>query len=113
MSLKDKDNEKKDEINKGNLICPNAPKITKKPKMKKIPYINVIKDNDSYSSEEQNEKPINKAQQYKKDMDDRYNDDDSFDRSFNDEQETKSESGNIKEGKKKLKEDIPESISLK
>ncbi len=67
----DKKNEK--------LICPNAPRITIKPEKKKIPYINVIENDDSFSSEEKEEK----------------DDDESFDSNSSD-KDTKSESGNVK-----------------
>ena len=48
MSLKSKES-KNNNNEKEDLICPNAPIITKKPEMKKIPYINVIEDSDSSS----------------------------------------------------------------
>ena len=82
---------------KEELICPNAPKITKKPKKQKIPYLNVI-DCDSSSSEEEkekNEKVLNKVA-YKTKDDDRYEDSDD---SYN-EKETKSQSGKLKESLK-------------
>ena len=93
------------------LVCPNAPKITIKPEKKKIPYINVIENDDSFSSEEQKEKPINNAIAQKIEEDDRYEDDDSFD-SYD--KETKSESKTNKKGKEELKnfhEDNVESFS--
>ena len=83
---------------KEDLICPNAPKITKKPKKQKIPYLNVIDCGDSSSSEEEkekNEKVLNKVA-YKTKDDDRYEDSDD---SFN-EKETKSQSGKLKESLK-------------
>ena len=101
----------KQSTEKEDLICPNAPIITKKPEMKKIPYINVIEDSDSSSSEDQKEKPTSIAKEYTKDMDDRYNDEDSFDNGFIAEQETKSESVNNKKDLKKFHEDNPESVS--
>ena len=110
MSLKSKES-KNNKNEKEDLICPNAPIITKKPEMKKIPYINVIEDSDSSSSEDQKEKPTSIAKEYTKDMDDRYNDDDSFDNGFIAEQETKSESVNNKKDLKKFHEDNPESVS--
>ena len=100
-------NDKKNE----KLECPNAPKITIKPEKKKIPYINVIENDDSFSSEEQKEKPISKTIPKNIEEDDRYDDDDSFDSC---DKETKSESGNIKKGKEELKnfqEDNAESFS--
>ena len=110
MSLKSKES-KNNNNEKEDLICPNAPIITKKPEMKKIPYINVIEDDDSSSSEDQKEKPTIIAKEYTKDMDDRYNDEDSFDNGFIAEQETKSESVNNKKDLKKFHEDNPESVS--
>ena len=117
MSLKLKENNNKNEIKKEKekedlkIICPNAPIITKKPEKKKIPYINVIEDNDSSDSEEdQKEKQTNMAIYNKKDMDDRYNDEDSFDNGFIAYQETKSESVNNK-ALKKFHEDNPEIVS--
>ena len=119
MSLKSKENnnsnnnETKKEKEKEDLkiICPNAPIVTKKPEKKKIPYINVIEDNDSSDSEEdQKEKQTNMAIYNKKDMDDRYNDEDSFDNGFITDQETKSGSVNNK-ALKKFHEDNPESVS--
>ena len=117
MSLKSKENndsnnnEIKKEKEDLKIICPNAPIITKKPEMKKIPYINVIEDNDSSNSEEdQKEKQTNMAIYNKKDMDDRYNDEDSFDNGFIAYQETKSESVNNK-ALKKFHEDNPEIVS--
>ena len=98
---------------KEDLKCPDAPKITIRPIKKKIPYINTIRDDDS-SSDEQYEKPTIKLKENikekEKDMDDRYYDDED---SFEDEKETKSESGNNKgfKGFRKFKEDNPESIS--
>ena len=110
MSLKSKES-KNNNNEKEDLICPNAPIITKKPEMKKIPYINVIEDNDSSNSEEdQKEKQTNMAIYNKKDMDDRYNDEDSFDNGFIADQETKSGSVNNK-SLKKFHEDNPESLS--
>ena len=93
------------------LVCPNAPKITIKPEKKKIPYINVIENDDSFSSEEQKEKPISKAIAQKIERDDKYEDDDSFDSC---DKETKSESRTNKKGKEQLKkfqEDNVESFS--
>ena len=112
MSLNSKESKNNNEIKKDELICPNAPIITKKPLMKKIPYINVIEDDDdSSNSEDQNEKPKSKAFEYnKKDMDDRYDDEDSFDDGFIAEQETKSESGNNNKCFKKFKEDNAETV---
>ena len=121
MSLKSKEknnsnnNETKKEKEKEKddlkIICPNAPIITKKPEMKKIPYINVIEDTDSSNSEEdQKEEQTNMAIYNKKDMDDRYNDEDSFDNGFIADQETKSGSVNNK-ALKKFHEDNPESVS--
>ena len=93
---------------KEKLKCPDAPKITIKPIQKKIPYINAIRDEDS-SSDEQYETPNIKykqnIQEKEKDMDDRYEED-----SYDDEKETKSESGNNK-GLRRFREDNPESIS--
>ena len=111
MSLKSKESKNNNNNEKEDLICPNAPIITKKPEMKKIPYINVIEDSDSSSSEDQKEKPTCTAKEYTKDMDDRYNDEDSFDNGFIAEQETKSESVNNKKDLKKFHEDNPESVS--
>ena len=108
---KNNNNETKKEKEKEDLICPNAPIITKKPEMKKIPYINVIEDNDSSSSQDQKEKPTSIAIGHKKDMDDRYNDEDSFDNGFIAEQETKSESLNNKKVLKKIQEGNLESFS--
>ena len=121
MSLKSKENnnsnnnetkkEKEKEKDDLKIICPNAPIITKKPEKKKIPYINVIEDNDSSNSEEdQKEEQTNMAIYNKKDMDDRYNDEDSFDNGFIADQETKSGSVNNK-ALKKFHEDNPESVS--
>lgn len=96
------------------LVCPNAPKITIRPVQKPIPYINVIEDIDSsdQEEEEEKEKSISKIKEYKKEADDRYNDsDDSFDEDFYDERETKSQSGNVKEGLKKFIEANPQSAS--
>ncbi len=111
MSLESNNNKDNKETNKEPLVCPNAPKITIYPVQNKIPYVNVIKDEDSDISEEQKEKPIKQANDYKKENDDRYDDDDSFDDSFNAEQETKTESGNLKEGPKKFKEGSSENNS--
>ena len=108
MSIKSKDH--KNSIEKEELKCPSAPKITKKPEKKKIPYINVIEDDDYSSSEEQKEKPIKKMPVFKKEIDDRYEDEDSFDSGSIADKETKSNSGNNKGCIKKLKEDNPESI---
>ena len=80
----EQNNEKKIE----KLVCPKAPRITIKPEKKKIPYINVIENDDSFSSEEQNENPISNTIQKNIDKDDTY-DDDSFDDSCD--EETKSE----------------------
>ena len=85
------------------FVCPNAPKITIFPANKRIPYINVLQDDDSSDSEEEKEKPINKISEHKKDIDDSY-EEDSFDSDFNAEQETKSESNNVKKDLKKFKE---------
>ena len=121
MSLKSKENnnsnnnetkkEKEKEKDDLKIICPNAPIKTKKPEMKKIPYINVIEDTDSSNSEEdQKEEQTNIAIYNKKDMDDRYNDEDSFDNGFIADQETKSGSVNNK-ALKKFHENNPESVS--
>ena len=83
-------NQKNKEEKKEELVCPNAPKITIFPANKRIPYINVLQDDDSSYSEEEKEKPINKISEHKKDIDDSY-EEDSFDSDFNAEQETKSE----------------------
>ena len=99
---KEPNNNNKKEINKEPLVCPNAPKITIYPVKPKIPYINVIKDDDSDISEEQKERPIKQTNEYKKKLDDSYDEDDSFDDSFNDDQETKSKSGNLREELKKI-----------
>ena len=78
-----------------NLICPNAPKITKKPENKKIPYLNVIDCGDSSSSEEEVEKEKQIIKAYDKNVDDRYEDSDE-----NYEKETKSQSGKLKQSLK-------------
>ena len=96
-------NQKNKEEKKEELVCPNAPKITIPPANKRIPYINVLQDDDSSYSEEEKEKPINKISEHKKDIDDSY-EEDSFDSDFNAEQETKSESNNVKKDLKKFKE---------
>ncbi len=96
-------NQKNKEEKKEELVCPNAPKITIFPANKRIPYINVLQDDDSSYSEEEKEKPINKISEHKKDIDDSY-EEDSFDSDFNAEQETKSESNNVKKDLKKFKE---------
>ena len=102
MSIKSKDLIKN--IKKEELKCPKAPKITKKPEKKKIPFLNVIEDDDSSNSEEQKEKTIKKKVEYEKELDDRYEDEEIS------EKETKSESGNNNGYLKKLKEDSPEII---
>ena len=67
-----------DNMTKEELVCPNAPKITIFPANKRIPYINVLQDDDSSYSEEEKEKPVNKISEHKKDIDDSY-EEDSFD----------------------------------
>ena len=95
------------------LVCPNAPRITKKPIQKKIIPINVIEDSDSSYYEEQKENQKVKVAEYKKDSeDDRYkSSDESYDEDFYAERETQSQSAGIKSGLKKFKEDISESVS--
>ena len=102
MSIKSKD--LSNNIKKEELKCPKAPKITKKPEKKKIPFLNVIEDDDSSNSEEQKEKTIKKKVEYEKELDDRYEDEEIS------EKETKSESGNNNGYLKNLKEDSPEII---
>ena len=100
MSILPKDKSNNDKTEEKILICPNAPRITKKPIQKKIPPINVIEDSDSYYSGEKDSE------------DDRYEDsDDCYDEDFFDERETQSQSANLKGELKKLKEDNPESFS--
>ena len=93
-------------------VCPNAPKITIKPVKKRIPYLNVIKNSDSYDEEELKENPVSKMKEYNKENDDRYeSSDDSFDEDLYDDRETQSQSGKTKTSVKKLREENPESIS--
>ena len=112
MSLEQNNNSNNDKSQTEELVCPNAPRITKRPIQKKIPPVNVIVDSDSSYSEEPKEKPKIKVKECKKDSeDDRYEDsDDSYDEDFA-ERETQSQSANLKGGLKKFKEDNPESVS--
>ena len=112
MSLAQKVSQDKNDSPKEILVCPNAPKITIRPVKKPIPYINVIEDFDSAEEEEQKDTQVAKVKDYKKEFDDRYDSsDDSYDEDFFDDRETKSQSGNMKEGLKKFREDNPESCS--
>ena len=113
MSLSSKEKPNNSNTENKTLVCPNAPKITKKPIQKKITPINAIEDSDSSYYEEQKENPKVKVAELKKDSeDDRYkSSDDSYDEDFYAERETQSQSGSFKGGLKKFKEDFSESVS--